>query len=76
MGPFAGILAATQLLRSALAPKGVTSLALAVMSARGMSLSWSVGHHTLAAQMEPKTEFQRILHILDSRETNQIQERW
>lgn len=38
------------------------------ISARGMSLSWTLGHHAPEAQTQLKAEFQRILGILDSRE--------
>lgn len=38
------------------------------ISARGMSLSWTLGHHAADAQAQLKTEFQRILQVLDSLE--------
>lgn len=38
------------------------------ISARGMSLSWTLGHHTSATIAHLKTELQRILHYLDSLE--------
>ncbi len=38
------------------------------MSGRGMSLSWTLGHHAVEVQSQLKTEFQRILRILDGLE--------
>lgn len=38
------------------------------ISARGMSLSWTLEHHAVQVQAQLKTEFARILEILDSRE--------
>ncbi len=38
------------------------------ISSRWMSLSWSLGHHSVEAQLQLKQEFQRILRILGALE--------
>lgn len=38
------------------------------ISARAMSLSWTLGHHCAEVQMQLKAEFQRILQVLDGLE--------
>ncbi|MDO8713874.1 MAG: hypothetical protein Q7K13_05275 [Polynucleobacter sp.] len=38
------------------------------ISARGMSLSWTLGHHASTTRAHLKNELQRILHYLDSLE--------
>ncbi len=38
------------------------------ISARGMSLSWTLGHHAVEPRSQLKAEFHRILQILDSLE--------
>lgn len=38
------------------------------IAARAMSLSWTLGHHSAEVQAQLKTEFQRILQLLDGLE--------